>query len=150
MNPKKIAEYRKLLNVTKNATLKELKTIYRNSMKEDHPDTIADPIERQVAEERSKAIIEAYHFLVSIAPETQEKNREVYLKTTTTVNIHDFYMEDGVLYITFLDGSNFEYFSVPKVTYIKMVNSESPSRFARRHVYNEFLYRSASKLVAAE
>jgi hypothetical protein len=88
--------------------------------------------------------------LVSIAPETQEKNREVYLKTTTTVNIHDFYMEDGVLYITFLDGSNFEYFSVPKVTYIKMVNSESPSRFARRHVYNEFLYRSASKLVAAE
>lgn len=150
MNPKKIAEYRKLLNVTKNATLKELKTIYRNSMKEDHPDTIADPIERQVAEERSKAIIEAYHFLVSIAPETQEKNRKVYLKTTTTVNIHDFYMEDGVLYITFLDGSNFEYFSVPKVTYIKMVNSESPSRFARRHVYNEFLYRSASKLVAAE
>jgi hypothetical protein len=150
MNPKKIAEYRKLLNVTKNATLKELKTIYRNSMKEDHPDTIADPIERQVAEERSKAIIEAYHFLVSIAPETQDKNREVYLKTTTTVNIHDFYMEDGVLYITFLDGSNFEYFSVPKVTYIKMVNSESPSRFARRHVYNEFLYRSASKLVAAE
>jgi len=139
-----------LLNVTKNATLKELKTIYRNSMKEDHPDTIADPIERQVAEERSKAIIEAYHFLVSIAPETQDKNREVYLKTTTTVNIHDFYMEDGVLYITFLDGSNFEYFSVPKVTYIKMVNSESPSRFARRHVYNEFLYRSASKLVAAE
>ena len=134
MNPKKIAEYRKLLNVTKNATLKELKTIYRNSMKEDHPDTIADPIERQVAEERSKAIIEAYHFLVSIAPETQDKNREVYLKTTTTVNIHDFYMEDGVLYITFLDGSNFEYFSVPKVTYIKMVNSESPSRFARRHV----------------
>ena len=150
MNPKKIAEYRKLLDVTKTATLKELKTIYRNSMKEDHPDTIADPIERQVAEERSKAIIEAYHFLVSIAPETQDKNREVYLKTTTTVNIHDFYMEDGVLYITFLDGSNFEYFSVPKVTYIKMVNSESPSRFARRHVYNEFLYRSASKLVAAE
>lgn len=150
MNPKKIAEYRKLLNVTKHVTLKELKTIYRNSMKEDHPDTISDPVLREAAEHRSKEIIEAYHFLVSIAPETQEKNKEVYLKTTTSVNIHDFYMENGVLYITFLDGSNFEYFSVPKVTYIKMVNSESPSRFARRHIYNEFLYRSASKLVAAE
>lgn len=78
MNPKKIAEYRKLLNVTKTATLKELKTIYRNSMKEDHPDTIADPVERLAAEERSKNIIEAYHFLVSIAPETQkEKQRSL-------------------------------------------------------------------------
>jgi hypothetical protein len=119
-------------------------------MKEDHPDTIADPAERLAAEERSKLIIEAYHFLVSVAPETQEKNKEVYTKTTTTVNIQDFHMENGVLYITFLDGSNYEYFSVPKVTYIKMVNAESPSRFARRHIYNEFLYRSASKLVAAE
>jgi len=150
MNPKKIAEYRKLLNVTKTATLKELKTIYRNSMKEDHPDTISDPVERLAAEERSKNIIEAYHFLVSVAPETQEKNKEIYLKTTTTVNIQDFYMDNGVLYISFLDGSNYEYFSVPKVTYIKMVNAESPSRFARRHIYKEFLYRSASKLVADE
>ena len=148
MTTQKIIGYRKLLNVTREATLKELKTIYRNSMKEDHPDTIADPIERLAAEERSKNIIEAYHFLVSVAPETQEKNKEVYQKTTTTVNIQDFYMDNGVLYISFLDGSNYEYFSVPKVTYIKMVNAESPSRFARRHIYNEFLYRSASKIVA--
>ena len=150
MTTQKIIGYRKLLNVTRDATLKELKTIYRNSMKEDHPDTIADPVERLAAEERSKNIIEAYHFLVSIAPETQEKNKEVYQKTTTMVNIQDFYMDNGVLYISFLDGSNYEYFSVPKVTYIKMVNAESPGRFARRHIYNEFTYRSASKLVAAE
>jgi hypothetical protein len=150
MNSKKIAEYRKLLDVTKMATLKELKTVYRNSMKEDHPDTIADPAERLAAEERSKSIIEAYHFLVSIAPETQEKVKEEYLKTTTTSGILEFYYEDGVLNIHFLDGNKFEYFGVPKVTYIKMVNAESPARFARRHVYHEFLYRSASKLVAAE
>lgn len=150
MNSKKIAEYRKLLDVTKMATLKELKTVYRNSMKEDHPDTIADPIERMAAEERSKAIIEAYHFLVSIAPETQEKVKDEYVKTTTTSAILEFYYEDGVLNIHFLDGNKFEYFGVPKVTYIKMVNAESPARFARRHVYNEFLYRSASKLVVAE
>lgn len=150
MNSKKIAEYRKLLEVTKTATLKELKTVYRNSMKEDHPDTIADPIERKAAEERSKSIIEAYHFLVSIAPETQEKVKDEYIKTTTTSGILEFYYEDGVLNIHFLDGNKFEYFGVPKVTYIKMVNAESPARFARRHVYNEFLYRSASKLVVAE
>jgi hypothetical protein len=148
MNIKKIVEYRTLLGVTKTATLKELKTIYRNSMKEDHPDTIADPVERLAAEERSKNIIEAYHFLVSIAPETQEKVKEAYVNATTNVGIADFYMDKGVLYISFLDGSKFEYFGVPRNVYIKMVNAESPGRFARRHVYNVYLYRSASKLVA--
>lgn len=150
MTTKKIIEYRKLLDVTKTATLKELKTIYRNSMKEDHPDTIADPVERLAAEERSKNIIEAYHFLVSIAPETQEKVKDAYVATTTTSHITDFHMDKGVLYISFLDGSKFEYFGVPRNTYVKMVNAESPGRFARRHIYNEFIYRSASKLVAAE
>ena len=149
MNTKKIAEYRKLLNVDKNVTLKELKTIYRNNMKEDHPDTIADATERLVAEERSKNVIEAYHFLVSIAPETQEKVKEEYENTVKNFNIEDFYMDKTVLYIQFLDGSKFEYFGVPRNTYVKMVNAESPSRFARRHVYGNFLYRSASKLVAA-
>ena len=87
---------------------------------------------------------------MSVAPETLEKNKPEYVKTTTTSNIQDFYFENSVLYVTFLDGNTFEYFGVPKQTYIKMVNAESPSRFARRHIYNEFIYRSASKLVAAE
>ncbi|WP_026718371.1 KTSC domain-containing protein [Flavobacterium gelidilacus] len=150
MNTKKIAEYRKLLNVDKNVTLKELKTIYRNNMKEDHPDTIADADERLIAEEKSKNVIEAYHFLVSIAPETQEKVKDAYEATIKNFNIGDFYMDKTVLYIQFLDGSKFEYFGVPRNTYVKMVNAESPSRFARRHVYTNFLYRSSSKLVAAE
>ena len=150
MNMKKIVEYRSLLNVTKTATLKELKTIYRNSMKDFHPDTIENPEERLEAEQKSIAIIEAYHFLVSVAPETAEKDKAEYIKTTSTSNIADFYYENSVLYVTFLDGNTFEYFGIPKQTYIKMVNAESPSRFARRHIYNEFLYRSASKLVAAE
>jgi curved DNA-binding protein CbpA len=150
MNMKKIVEYRTLLNVTKTATLKELKTIYRNSMKDFHPDTIENPEERLEAEQKSIAIIEAYHFLVSVAPETAEKDKAEYIKTTSTSNIADFYYENSVLYVTFLDGNTFEYFGIPKQTYIKMVNAESPSRFARRHIYNEFLYRSASKLVAAE
>jgi hypothetical protein len=148
MNMKKIVEYRKLLNVTKDATLKELKSIYRNSMKENHPDKFTDEADKLAVEELSTSTIEAYHFLVSIAPETLEKDKAEYTKTTTSVNIMDFYMEKTVLYVHFLDGNKYEYFGVPKNTYVKMVNAESPSRFARRHVYNNFLYRSASKLVA--
>jgi hypothetical protein len=150
MNMKKIVEYRTLLGVTKTATLKELKTIYRNSMKDIHPDTITDDTERHLAEEKSKEIIAAYHFLVSIAPETLEKDNPEYKRITSSTNIADFYYENSVLYITFLDGNSFEYFGVPKATYIKMINAESPSRFARRHIYNEFIYRSTVKLVAAE
>ncbi|NMH27600.1 KTSC domain-containing protein [Flavobacterium silvaticum] len=150
MNTKKIGEYRTLLGVTKEATLKELKTIYRNSMKDIHPDTIADADERHAAEEKSKSIIEAYHFLVSINPETTAKNKEEYVKTTSTCAILDFYMENQALYISFADGSNYEYFGVPKVIYQKMINADSPARFARRHIYGTYLYRSASKIVSAE
>lgn len=150
MNTKKIIEYRTLLGVTKTATLKELKTVYRNKMKDSHPDTFQDETERMAAEEKSAEIIAAYHFLVSIAPETLEKDKLEYTRITTTINIADFYYDKGVLYITFFDGSSFEYFGVLRPTYIKMVNAESPSRFARRHIYNEYIYRSTSKLVATE
>jgi len=148
MNMKKIVEYRALLGVTKTATLKELKTIYRNSMKDMHPDTIADADERHLAEEKSKNFIEAYHFLVSVAPETAEKNNEAYAKTTSASPIFEFYYENQALYITFADGSTYEYFGVPKAIYIKMINAESPARFARRHIYGTYLYRSAQKIVA--
>ena len=137
MNTKKIIEYRTLLGVTKTATLKELKTIYRNCMKDMHPDAITEDSARLIAEEKSKEIISAYHFLVSIAPETLEKDRVAYTRITSTTNIADFYYEKGVLYITFIDGSSFEYFGVLRPIYIKMVNAESPSRFARRHIYND-------------
>ena len=150
MNMKKIVEYRKLLNVTKDVTLSELKSIYRTSMKENHPDKFTDDEKKKEVEAISTMTIEAYHFLVSIANETLEKDKELYLKTTSSVNIEDFYMDNNVLYVQFLDGNRYEYFGVPKNTYIKMVNAESPSRFARRHIYGTFLYRSTSKLVAAE
>ena len=150
MNMKKIVEYRKLLNVTKDVTLSELKSIYRTNMKENHPDKFTDEEKKKEVEAISTLTIEAYHFLVSIANETLAKDKEMYLKTTSSVNIEDFYMDNSVLYIQFLDGNRYEYFGVPKNTYVKMINAESPSRFARRHIYGNFLYRSASKLVAVE
>ena len=119
-------------------------------MKENHPDKFTDEEKKKEVEAISTLTIEAYHFLVSIANETLAKDKEMYLKTTSSVNIEDFYMDNNVLYIQFLDGNRYEYFGVPKNTYVKMINAESPSRFARRHIYGNFLYRSASKLVAAE
>ena len=100
---KRVIEYRKLLEVDKNVTLKELKTIYRNSMKDSHPDKfVNDEIGKLAAEETSKNIINAYHFLVSISTETVEKNLPEYTDTITNSNIHNFNLDKQTLHIKFL------------------------------------------------
>ncbi|HEY0029845.1 MAG TPA: KTSC domain-containing protein [Bacteroidia bacterium] len=143
---KKIIEYRKLLGVTKTTTLKELKTIYRDFMKEFHPDKFVDSDALKLeAEEKSKSIIEAYHFLVSIAPETQLAASAEYTATIAGSNIADFEYDKLILKIIFIDGSVYEYFDVPRNIYIKLVNADSQGRFARRHIYNEFLYRNVTR-----
>lgn len=143
---KKIVDYRKLLGVTEAAELKELKTIYRNLMKDWHPDKFQDSDEaKHEAEEKSKTIIEAYHFLVSIAPETRQQAFAEYAETTTASNIADFEYKSQTLQVTFFDGSVYEYFDVPKAVYVKLVNADSPGRFARRHIFNEFIYRNINK-----
>lgn len=141
-----INEHRKLLGVDKAATLKDLKNVYRNAMKETHPDKFAnDEAAKQEAELKSKSIIEAYHFLVSINPETQEKYREEYEETIAKSNIQDFILEKSILKIQHLNGKIYEYIGVPRNTYIKMVNSDSPSRFARRHIYGSYVFRKSGE-----
>jgi curved DNA-binding protein CbpA len=142
---RKVIEYRKLLGVDKAVTLSELKSVYRNFMKEFHPDKIQDNEELKMeVEEKSKKIIEAYHFLVSIAPETATATLEEYNRVTAT-NIVDFNYTGKRLRIDFQDGTAYEYIGVPENTYVKLVNADSPARFARRHIYNEFLYRNVAK-----
>lgn len=146
---KKVGDYRKLLGVTKATELKEIKSIYRGLMKDWHPDKFSDDAAKQEeAEEKSKEIIEAYNFLLSIAPETLEHAKEEYIQTTTLSNIQDFQYKDQILRIDFFDGSGYEYFDVPRAMYIKLVNADSPGRFARRHIFNAFPYRNVSKLAA--
>jgi curved DNA-binding protein CbpA len=137
---KKIVEYRKLLNVDKTVDLKELKTIYRNAMKDAHPDKFTGNEEGlKEAEENSKKIIEAY--LVSINPETIKQNLPEYTETIATSTITDYKFVEGRLIINFSNGSVYEYISVPKATYVKMVNADSPGRFAKRHILNAFTWR---------
>ena len=144
---RKVIEYRKLVGVDKAVTLSELKSIYRNFMKEFHPDKIQDNEEAKLAaEEKSKLVIEAYHFLVSIAPETIAATLEEYTKTTTTSNIADINYKGKRLRIDFTDGSGYEYYGVPENTFSKLINADSQGRFARRHIYTSFLYRNVSKL----
>lgn len=147
---KKVGDYRKTLGVTKVTELKEIKSIYRGLMKDWHPDKFSADAEKLAeAEEKSKEIIEAYNFLLSIAPETLAHAKDEYIQTTTLSNIQDFQFKDSILRIDFFDGSGYEYFDVPRAMYIKLVNADSPGRFARRHIFNAFPYRNVSKLATA-
>jgi DnaJ-class molecular chaperone len=147
---KKIIDYRKLLNVNDAAELQELKTVYRNLIKTWHPDKFQHSAELRVeAEEKSKQIIEAYHFLVSISPETRDQSFAEYTLTTTTSGVTDFEYKQQVLTVCFADGSAYEYFDIPKEVYRKLINADSPGRFARRHIFNSYVYRSLNKLVAS-
>lgn len=147
---KKIVDYRKLFGVNKDAELQELKTVYRSLMKTWHPDKFTENDEAKLeAEEKSKSIIEAYHFLVSIAPETLLQSEEEYAGTTANSGIRDFEYKAQVLKIYFSDDNVYEYFDVPKEVYRKLVNADSPGRFARRHIFNTYVYRSVNKLAAS-
>lgn len=143
---KRLNEYRKLFNVTPETDLSALKSTYRKLVKEWHPDKFQVGDEKAAeAEIKSRQIVDGYHFLVSIAPETKAAKLEEYTLTTTQSGIADFKHKGLLLEISFLDGTTYEYFGVTKSTYLKLVNSDKPYRFAKRNIFNSFLYRKSKK-----
>lgn len=144
---KKIADYRNLLDVDNKADLSTLKSRYRQIMKECHPDRFVNDEEGlRNAEEKSKEMIEAYHYLVSICPETLENQLPIYKNTIENSMIADFDWKGHILTITFVDGSKYEYFNVTKNEYIKLINADSPGRHAKRHIYPKYAYRNVLKV----
>jgi hypothetical protein len=115
-------------------------------VKEWHPDKFQDGDSKaEEAELKSREIIDGYHFLVSIAPETISANLEAYTETITNAGIADYVHKGLLLEITFLDGTTYEYFGVTKQIYIKMVNSNKLNRFAKRSIYPKFTYRKSKR-----
>ncbi len=142
---KRINEYKKLFSVENSIDLKELKTTYRNLVKEWHPDKFLAGDEKAVeAELKSRQIIDGYHFLVSIAPETKAANLDAFNETTLSPII-DWQHKGLVLELTFLDGDTYEFFGVDKALFIKFYQSDKLTRFAKRNIFNSFTYRKIKK-----
>lgn len=143
---KRVNEYKKLFNIEKDIELKQLKTTYRNLVKEWHPDKFLPGDERgEAAEMMSRSIIDGYHFLVSIAPETKAANLQEYNITTSESGIADLQHKGNVLEITFTDGTTYEYFGVNRSLFIKLINADRQFRFAKRNIFTSFLYRKSKK-----
>ena len=144
---RRVNQYKKLFKVEKAIDLKELKSTYRSLVKEWHPDKFQDPEKKAVAEEESVKIIDGYHFLVSIAPETIAKNLEEYTATITQSRVIDFQHKSMMMEISFEDGNTYEYFGVNRKLFLKFLNAKSVKNFGRRHIYNSFLYRKSKRTV---
>lgn len=143
---KRINDYKKLFGVEKEIDLKTLKTSYRELVKEWHPDKFQDGHALQEeAEINSRKIIDGYHFLISIAPETKAANLENYTTTINEAGIEDFQHKGMLLEITYLDGSTYEYFGVDKKMYSKLANSDNWNRFAKRNIYTKYVYRKSKR-----
>jgi hypothetical protein len=147
---KRIERHRAILGVDDKATLSDLKKVYRKIMMEWHPDKFQDSEEsKKLAEEKSTKLIASYHFLVSVHPKTHEVTKSEYTATISEASIDDFEFKSEILRVVFSDGNEYEYYGVPKGIYVKLVNSDTPDRFARRHIYENYLYRSTSKIVGS-
>ena len=142
---KRINEYKKLYKVEKEIDLKEIKSTYRNFVKEWHPDKFQDPQKKIEAEAVTIKIIDAYHFLVSIAPQTREKNLAAYTETITNSRVIDYQHKSLLLEVNFADGNTYEYFGVNRKKFIKFINAKSIGNFGRRHIFKSFLYRKANR-----
>ncbi len=126
--------------------LAEIKKTYRDLVKEWHPDKFqSDDAKAKEAEEVSREIIVAYHFLVSIAPETKAKNLDDYNALIASATISEYQHKGKVLEVSFSDGSTYEYFGVPENMYAKMNSAPTLFRFAKRNIFNSYLYRKAKR-----
>ena len=93
----------------------------------------------------STKIIDGYHFLVSIAPETKEANLEDFTKTITDFKVDDYHHKSMLLEVTFTDGNTYEFFGVNKKMFLRFVNAKSINNFGKRNIFNKFLYRKSKK-----
>ena len=141
---KRINQYKKLFKIEQKIELSALKKTYRNLVKEWNPDKFQQGDDKAVeAEIKSREIIDGYHFLISIAPETKEKYSEEYIQVSMKSGINDFQHKGLLLEVTFNDGTTYEYFGVTKTVFQKLINSDKQMRFSKRNIFNSYLYRKS-------
>ena len=142
---KRIKQYKKLFKIEGAIDLKELKSSYRKLVKEWHPDKFLEEAKKEEAEIVSTQIIDGYHFLVSIAPETKEANLDAYKTTISEFQVADWHHKSMLLEVTFTDGNKYEYLGVSKILFGKFVNAKSMNNFGKRNIFNSFTYRKSMK-----
>lgn len=145
-NIKLIGEYKKLFGIEGEIVLADIKKTYRNLVKEWHPDKFQDDgAKAKEAEVKSREIIDAYHVLVSLAPETKENEAAEYETLIKTKTIVDYDYEKRVLWVQFSNGAEYEYFDVKPKLVEQLGDALNQMRFARRKLLKNHLYRKTKR-----
>lgn len=140
-----------MYGVSPETSLKDLKSTYRGLMKDWHPDKFSNnPEGLAEAEIKSREAIDAYHFLVSMAPETIEAGKEAYKETISSHQVENFAYSKMALEVFFTNGHSYEYFGVKEGLYEKLCNAPGQARFCKRHIFNAFPYRKTKKKKAED
>ncbi|MFT7344601.1 MAG: curved DNA-binding protein CbpA [Lentimonas sp.] len=148
---KRINEYKKMFEIDKAIDLKELKSTYRKLVKKWHPDKfLDDDPQKEEAVDMGRRVVDGYHFLVSIAPETVEANRPEYEKMIAECGIKEMNHKGLLMTLTFTDGSRYDYFGVNAALFRKFLNSDKQVRFAKRFIFTSFIYRKSQKAAEQE
>ena len=107
-NMKRITEFRKLYGAERSTTLAELKNAYRKLVKEYHPDKFQEEVKKLEAEEVSKKVIEGYHFLVSISPETAASNKDKYIESISNNLVVELQVSNLSTWVRFPLGATYK------------------------------------------
>ncbi len=114
---KRIERHRAILGVDEKATLSDLKKVYRKIMMEWHPDKFQD---------------------------NEEAKKDAEVKSTKLIASYHFLVS---VHIETHEATKDAYIATTTEASINDLNADTPDRFARRHIYNNYLYRSTSKIV---
>lgn len=153
-----------ILGITKQANQEEIKKAYRKQMTLWHPDKFPNDIaKKNIAEEKSKKINEAYSLLKNyIPPSTTKKTEKPYTPPpkpaaekpkskeraeinrvrVKSSNIHSigYSAELKIIQVQFLSGSVYEYYDVPLNVYEAFLKADSKGKFLNGNLHR-YKYR---------
>ena len=81
-----------------------------------------------------QTIIDGYHFLVSIAPETKVANLDEYKDTIMTCGLENYKHKYLLFEIIFTNDAVYEFFGVTPALFKMLINSDKQVRFAKRSI----------------
>jgi len=153
-----------ILGISKQANQDEIKKAYRKQMTLWHPDKFANDVaKKNIADERSKKINEAYSLLKKYIPPTiakrtekpytpppkqqaekptSKERTEINRVRVKSSNIHSigYSIELKIIQVQFLNGSVYEYYDVPLYLYEAFLKADSKGKFLNGNL-NRFKYR---------
>ena len=145
---KRINAYKRLFEIEGEIDLGELKKTYRRLVKEWHPDKhVLDETKGRGSRRNDPSNYRWIRlFNQHRTGDHCKGTRGIHATTIENAFIDDMQHKSLLLELKFTDGSTYEYFGgEQEPVYPNWVNAEKVQRFARRNIFNSFIYRKSKR-----